>query len=495
MKNFIIVVLLICQLSDVAGKNYHIQPLGSDNNDGSSFAKAFLTIQKATNIAVAGDSILVYDGMYKGFDHFYKNSGTANQAIVYFAKGKNVIINQSCGRGGDGLNIEGSHFIEVNGFKVFQIPDISTSSGEDGIRVVLADHVTIRNCEVDSCYRGIFTGYTDDFLAEYNICKRSYGEHGIYVSNNSDRVVVRYNICYNNRKAAGVQLNPDLSSGQPGLSYDVKIYNNICYGNRIGLNLQGIYHSLVYNNLIYNNGTGGGGNGVTFFLGDAATGCRDVKFYNNTIVVPSTSQWGILAISSDSLQVYNNIIVSNSQKGSLHVDKSCKNYLSDYNILNDKMTQDDGATYINFKQWQQLGYDLNSILVKDNTSIFKNFANLDFQLADNSPARNAGSSITQSIVKDDLLNKLRPQGKAFDIGCYEYQETTHINEAKEKNLIHFILNSDFIEVINPGLNNSYRLFSTSGDLISNGTRMSIQNLTSGIYFITDMKNSVKVFIP
>jgi len=94
----------------------------------------------------------------------------------------------------------------------------------------------------------MLTGYTDHFLAENNTCKRSYGEHGIYVSNNSDTVILRNNICFGNA-GAGIQLNPDLSSGTHGISYDVIIDNNICYNNHIGLNLQGLYYSKVYNNL------------------------------------------------------------------------------------------------------------------------------------------------------------------------------------------------------------------------------------------------------
>ncbi|MCC6815119.1 MAG: right-handed parallel beta-helix repeat-containing protein [Saprospiraceae bacterium] len=489
----LILILYAFSLSFLQSKNYHIHPLGNDNNDGSSFNKAFLTIQKATNIVVAGDSILVYDGVYKGFDHFYKNSGTESNPIVYFAKGKNVVINQSCGRGGDGLNIEGNHFIEVNGFKVQFIPDIS-GGGEDGIRVVLSDHIIVRNCEVDSCYRGIFTGYTDYFLAEFNICKRSFGEHGIYVSNNSDHVILRHNICLNNRKAAGIQLNPDLSSGSPGLSYDISIYNNICYGNRIGLNLQGIYHSFIYNNLIYNNGLSGGGNGVTFFLGDAATGCNDVKFYNNTIVVPSSSQWGILAVESDSLQIFNNIILSFSAKGSLYVDNNCTNHFSNYNLLNDRMTRNDGASYINFTQWQQQGYDLNSILIKDIPGVFIDYNKFDFKLSSNSPARNKGTDLVHEIVTNDLKLTIRPQEAYFDIGCYEYEVPTQIITSGKKSKIDYRILGNSLLIINPNLKDTYTLLSLDGRVLQQGIAFNIENLETGIYLLSSKSKVTKILI-
>lgn len=464
-------------------RNYHVQVLGSDSNDGSSFSKAFKTIQKATNLVVAGDSILVYDGLYKGFDHFYKNSGTAQNPIVYFAMGNKVVINQSCGRGFDGLNIEGSDFIEVNGFKVKSIAD-ANGSGEDGIRAVIANHIIIRNCEVDSCYRGIFTGYTDDFLAENNICKRSYGEHGIYVSNNSDRVIIRYNICFEN-KAAGIQLNPDLSSGSPGISYHVKIYNNVCYKNRIGLNLQGIYYSEVYNNLIYTNGSGNGGNGMTFFLGDAATGCNDVKVYNNTVVVPSTSQWAILAIDSDSLQIYNNILVSFSAKGSLDIESSCTNFLSDYNILNDKITTDQGSSYINFKQWQNSGHDLHSLLVIDNASLFKDLNNNDYHLTDISVARNSGTNLVSSLINSDLDKEKRPQGKGFDIGCYEFKEISRVNESESTDIDFEWQNQNgfiVVQSLQEGL--SLLLTNLLGQVVERGERIEISNLPHGLHLLS-----------
>jgi hypothetical protein len=459
---------------------YHVQPNGNDANNGLIFNTAFKTIQTATNKVKAGDSVLVYDGMYKGFDHFYKASGTAGNEIVYLAMGSKVIINQSCGRGYDGLNVEGSDYIEVNGFKVYAIAD-PNGSGEDGIRAVLANHITIRNCEVDSCYRGIFTGYTDDFLAENNICKRSHGEHGIYVSNNSDRVIIRNNLCFGNSRAAGIQLNPDLSSGSPGISVDVKIYNNICYNNRIGLNLQGIYYSEVYNNLIYNNGLGGGGNGMTFFLGDAATGCNDVKVYNNTVIVPSTSQWCILAIDSDSLFVKNNILLSFSAKGSLDIESSCTNYFGDYNLLNDKMTVDQGSNYISFLAWQALGNDLHSILIQNNASVFANLAANDYHLSQTSPALNAGTADVASLVKNDLDNNARPQDGKYDIGCYEKLGTTGLANSFQDNLFKYKdLGSQFT-FTELSENNTVVIYDLQNHLYAHGKIFNKSQFVSGIY--------------
>ncbi len=479
MTKFLTTIFIVLHLPAYS-LNYHIQPNGNDSNNGLSFNTAFKTIQAATNRVKAGDSVLVYDGVYKGFDHFYKGSGTPGREIVYYAMGSNVIINQSCGRGFDGLNIEGSDYIEVNGFKVKAIWD-PVGNGEDGIRAVLANHIIIRHCEVDSCYRGIFTGYTDDFLAEHNICKRSYGEHGIYVSNNSDRVIIRYNLCFGNSKAAGIQLNPDLSSGAPGISVDVKIYNNICYNNRIGLNLQGIYYSEVYNNLIYNNGSGGGGNGMTFFHGDAATGCNDVKVYNNTVIVPSTSQWCILAIDSDSLIVKNNILLSFSNKGSLDIESSCTNYQGDYNLLNDKMTINQGNSYINFLGWQSLGQDAHSVLIRDNASVFENLAMNNYRLAINSPAIDAGTAEVASLIGIDLDSITRPQNGKYDIGCYERKSATGLENQYQHDKYKFLDFGSSFSFDNLNEDHVVEIYFLNGNLKDHGQIFIKSHFTPGIY--------------
>lgn len=490
MRRVLLILFISIPIGTIYSANYHVRPGGNDNNSGLSFQMAFKTLQTATNRVKAGDTVFVYDGLYKGFDHFYKNSGTAAAPIVYLAAGDEVIINQSCGRGFDGLNIEGSHYIIVDGFKVYGIAD-PVGSGEDGIRAVLADHITIRNCVVDSCYRGIFTGYTDDFLAENNLCFRSYGEHGIYVSNNSDRVIVRNNICYNN-KAAGIQLNPDLSSGGPGLSYNVRIYNNVCYNNRIGLNLQGLYYSEVYNNLIYNNGSGGGGNGITLFHGDAASGCNDVKVYNNTVIVPLGSQWCILAIESDSLFVYNNILLSSSVKGCLDIESSCTNYFGDYNLITDKMTINQGNSYINASQWKSMGNDLHSMVVNDFSLVFENPAAADFHLKPDSPAKNIGTSRVSDIVKDDLDGINRPQGIAYDAGAYEFVEPTIVVGNKTGERIHLIQNGNQLLIAGDEGDCKIRLFNMNGQFVLEGSSISTNQLTNGNYVYILQKTNTNI---
>ena len=74
---------------------YHVSKKGNDKNDGSP-SSPFLTIQRAADLASAGDTIIVHEGEYREWVK-PKNSGKAHdQSIIYkAAKGEHVTIKGS----------------------------------------------------------------------------------------------------------------------------------------------------------------------------------------------------------------------------------------------------------------------------------------------------------------------------------------------------------------------------------------------------------------
>ena len=71
--------------------HYHISKSGHDSNQGS-FESPFLTIQRAADIAQAGDVITVHEGIYREWVN-PKHSGTKQDPIVYqAAAGEEVVI-------------------------------------------------------------------------------------------------------------------------------------------------------------------------------------------------------------------------------------------------------------------------------------------------------------------------------------------------------------------------------------------------------------------
>lgn len=396
------------------GNTYYISNSGSNSNNGLSESEAFMTIQHASDIVTAGDSVLVLAGNYVGFDH-RGASGTVGNPIVFMAI-RSVIIDSSGPIRNDGINVEGADYIVIDGFTSKNMP-----GNGNGIRIVLSDHVLVKNNRCDNnAERGIFTAFTDDITIEYNICTNSLDEHGIYVSNSSDRPIIRYNECYGNNNI-GIHMNGDLSAGGDGIISDAQVYGNIIHDNNraAGINMDGCLNPRVFNNLIYNNHNA---QGIALFQEDGAFATRGAEIYNNTIIVPSDGRWGILVNVGSHIgtQIYNNIIINNhSTRGCVTTESVADGFMCDYNMVNDKMSASGDGSTISLAQWQALTQGANSILSPPLDDVFKEpFAiTPDFQLKPNASAIDAGKQLVFPLK--DLIGISRPQNNDFDIGAYE----------------------------------------------------------------------------
>lgn len=409
--------------------NYYVSNAGSNSNSGISLPEAFQTIQHAADQVSAGDTVFVADGAYAGFDIRDVN-GTAASPIVFQALGNNVLINQPGPIRNDGINVENADYVVVDGFICNNMP-----GNGNGIRLVLSDHCVVRNNSCDNnAERGIFTGFTDDILIEYNTCTNSVDEHGIYVSNSSDRPVIRYNICYGNNNI-GIHMNGDLSAGGDGIISDAQVYGNILFDNKLaaGINMDGVENPVVYNNLIYNNHSA---QGIALFQQDGAIPSRGAKIYNNTIIVPDDGRWGILLKNGSNVgtEIYNNIIINQHVWRGCIAAEATDQLSSDYNLLNDKMSASGDGSAVSLSVWQNLGLDQHSQPAGDLNALFENPAQNNHQLLTGSAAVDQGTDAVQALVKEDLLGNPRPSGSAYDIGAYEWQTTV----GTENPLVHML---------------------------------------------------------
>ena len=76
-------------------KIYHVAKNGSDNNTGN-LENPFLTIQKAADVAVAGDRVIVHEGEYREWVKPRNGGLSEDQRIVYeAAEGEHVVIKGS----------------------------------------------------------------------------------------------------------------------------------------------------------------------------------------------------------------------------------------------------------------------------------------------------------------------------------------------------------------------------------------------------------------
>src|SRR6185503_4207632 len=207
MRTFFLSSLLSLICFNSFSVTYYVSNSGNNNNNGLSILTAFLTIQHASDIVSAGDSVVVLPGIYTGFYH--TTSGTASQRIIFSAQAE-AVITQPNATTDDGINLEGASYITIEGFKVYGMP-------RTGIRTVTNDHVIIRNNICDSCQVwGILTGFSDYILIESNICTRAIEQHGIYFGNSADYPVIRNNLCWGNHDC-GIHMNGDASLGGDGI--------------------------------------------------------------------------------------------------------------------------------------------------------------------------------------------------------------------------------------------------------------------------------------
>jgi hypothetical protein len=410
------VVLAVAVLVPVAspGVNYYVAPWGDDGCSGLSWDSAFVTLQRAANLVAAGDSVIVADGDYAGFD--LRAYGTEALPIVFSAYGDSVRINQRNSVTPDGMNIENAGWVVVEGFTVSGIE-------RAGIRVAVSDHVTVRDniCSHNGRW-GIFTGFAEYVLIEENLCEYSEQEHGIYFSNSADHPEIRKNISHHNN-GCGIHMNGDESMGGDGLITDAIVEGNTVFengtGGGSGINCDGVAQSAIFNNLLYMNHA----SGISLYRIDASAGSFNDRVYNNTVINAEDGRW-CLNINNGSTgdTIYNNILINlHPWRGSISIDgSSLADFESDYNILVDRMSNDGGNTVLPLSEWQTQGFDGNSMLADSLVALFLDWAGGDYHLKEGCQAVDTGTDMVLPVVQYDLDGVPRPQGAGFDIGAYEY---------------------------------------------------------------------------
>ena len=418
VESFAVALLVLAgTISSFAVQTFYVTPSGNDNNPGTQ-AQPFRQIRKAVAVLAPGDSILVTDGSYLGFDLFDK-VGASNAPITIRALGTNAVVAPTTDRSDnrDTIHIEDCAFVIVDGFHSF-------NANRASVRVQGGHHVTFRNCVFgNNTTWGLFTGFSDDLLIENNECFGSTNEHGIYVSNSGDRPTLRGNRCYSNR-GAGIQLNADVNI-QPGdgIITGALLENNVIYDNGRGgggaFNLDGVQDSIIRNNLLFNNHA----SGIIFFQIDGAEGPRGNQVYHNTIDMAADGRWALNFLQTTGTNVArNNILLTrHAFRGGLRFGNTndVAHTDSDYNILT-RITPDDSAI-LTLTEWQAQGHELHSI-AGTMTNLFVDTTAGNYHLLAGAAAVNIAQMVP--TVTMDLEGCVRPFGGAPDIGCYELSPFT-----------------------------------------------------------------------
>lgn len=279
------------------GPTYYVSGTGSDsNNTCENRALPCRQVRHAITKVTAGTgaTILIGDNAtYDGFSvlNFGQNL-TSNEAqtrpLTIRGEGQNIVLNPNAR---DTFTIYGE---QVKGLILDNIKIDNT--GRNNIRILDSDYITIKNSTIlggDSAC--ILIVRTNNILIENTTAANSADHHGIYISDNTNNVILRKNRLYNNG-SAGIQINSEKLAGNrnvQSIAKNVTIEDNAIYNNGAlgggALNLLGVQDAVVKNNLIINNYAGGIVNAWYAYPTDEdlrpSGGPKNVKILHNTIAM------------------------------------------------------------------------------------------------------------------------------------------------------------------------------------------------------------------
>jgi hypothetical protein len=443
------IVLILALTTQAEGTVRHVAITGSDANAGTALAP-LRTIQRAADLSVAGDTVLVHPGDYSGFN--VSRSGTPGAPISFIAD-PGVVVSTAAApfRGNQRarINIDIASWIIIDGFEVIGSNDQRASRA--GIRVVTVPDnpqtdVTIRNCHVHHNGEwGIFTGHVSRVTIEDCIIHHTFDEHGIYFSNSGDNHIARRNTIYSN-SSQGIHVNSDSSQGGDGVMTGILIEQNTIYDNATGsvyidssgvtrtsvgggsaINFDGVRDSVIRNNVLFGNRA----SGISLYRIDGLLPSSGNAVVNNTVIngipgQPAAGRWCLnIQDGSTSTIIFNNILLNHhASRGSIDLCPSCTpGTVSDFNIVMDRFTLDGGSP-VTLTQWRTAtGLDAHSRALPPSqwAPLFVNLAANDYRLGSSSIAADFGIASLAGIAAPpvDRAGTARPSGAGFDAGAYE----------------------------------------------------------------------------
>ncbi|MBI5417929.1 right-handed parallel beta-helix repeat-containing protein, partial [Candidatus Poribacteria bacterium] len=251
---------------EVSNKTYYVSKVGKDTNDG--ITSAFAAIQKALDIAIAGDTIIINEGEYSE-DLIVKQGGSTVHPLTIKGNSK-VIIKAS--------NI-GIALDEISGVI---IDGISIEGGMTGIKANKGTGITFRNIEIKNAIsEGVSISYLTYSIFEnvsISVCKNGFvglvirnnnilnskiykNEIGLSFYNSKDNNISNTIIDFNTKigiQNGGVKIDHSVIYGNnKGIVQDtdsnISIFNSIISGNNYGLNNSSTGTILENYNIIFGN--------------------------------------------------------------------------------------------------------------------------------------------------------------------------------------------------------------------------------------------------
>ncbi len=224
------------------------------------------TIQEAVDNATYGDTIRVYQGVYR-------ESLMVNKTLSLVGNGSRDTIVQS--KDGPGVKIT-APWVNLSGFSIENHGSTTTAPGIE----LRADNIRASNCRCsgwgygihgdqrnfctlenntleDNRYSGIYfqgiMGLCSGNILTNNICQRN-GPRGIFFYGYADGNIIRNNSCWGNDNGISILSR---GGGLTDRAYNTIIENNTCLKNyNTGILLESVTNATLRNNTLLGNGEG-----------------------------------------------------------------------------------------------------------------------------------------------------------------------------------------------------------------------------------------------
>jgi hypothetical protein len=387
-------ILVSALLSTLAAHaaTYSVATTGSDSNPGTE-KQPWRTLAKAVNAMVAGDTTYVRGGTYKEGLIRFRTSGSQSAPIklLNYPDESPVI---EC--------------IDPTKFHRMILQHASSSHTPIG-------WITIEGFEIRNCWDGIKMHSGHDIAIRRNWIHHNLNQG---ILGNGTRILVDRNIINHNGPFI-TKPTSSLSHGMYGNGTAWTITNNLIYDN-LGFGIQqngstsSVYDQAKHpgpefvvsaNWIVANNTIAYQQNAAGMVVWGST--CNDVRienniFYENAQTRPSTSTQGIhfTSTSCTGVQIRNNLFYA-SRSGGLNAFGTAAaegvHYTQSGNIIDVS-----APAFVNAPATLPLSPS--------------------FSLTARSPAIDAGRSL--DITKIAIDGTPRPQGRAYDIGAYEYTSDT-----------------------------------------------------------------------
>ncbi|OQW37825.1 MAG: hypothetical protein A4E19_12455 [Nitrospira sp. SG-bin1] len=362
---------------------------GNDSNSGTE-KTPFLTIHKAVNTMVAGDTTYVRGGLYVGAGVRFRRSGTAAAPIKLLNYPGESPIYQCLSN----LTADGQMFL--------------IQHGAGSINPI--GWITIEGFEVRHCSRGVKFYNLHDSVIRRNWMHDTYNTP---IQGNGARILIDRNIINDVGKverAHGIYANGTAFTITNNLIYDVTYYG------------------------IQQNGSGSSLYDSTKHAGPEFAGAQNWVVAHNTFAYNGGTEGAAYVIwgrGCTNLRIENNIFYENAPARSNNVAQAI-HFLSSQPLsgvtIRNNLSYATGSGGLGFiasgGRVEGVDYTQSGNVVNTDDPRFVNApatlpASPNFALTERSPAIDKG--VPHAAITTALDGTPRPQGHAYDIGAYEYK--------------------------------------------------------------------------